>query len=372
MKGFPIGSIIPWSGSQDSIPRGWIICNGANVATTRYPLLYEVIGNTYGGTVGSTFRIPPLTNTDKAIVDIFRGYYQYLKGGTNANSFPRAAHAPDSTSLADDPFWSGIGQGNNGDEPANNQITHISTIDVVGEIASSPNFVAEYGDITLTPGEETISVSFNPRKLGDAHVPAHGHALENQDISNRWRELSRSALINGGNYRCGNLSGNFFTFFCFDRPPCVCNTSSTSVSRARRYLRFGNDQTHLREEFGANSGPAGGGGSISTGIPIAVQEVVILYYAGDGYGRGDMLSSGNVFWTNLSNAEVNFSQINGHAHGSNAYTFRGNLQVVNPGIVSNVSLNNVAINNSSGVNFGTITMNSATANLSMLFIIKAF
>lgn len=372
MKGYPIGSIIPWSGSQDFVPTGWIVCNGATISTTRYPLLYETIGNTYGGTEGSTFRLPPLTANNKAIVDMYKGYYFYLRGGTNENTFPRAAHGPQGRTINDSPFWLQVGNASNGDEGGSNQTSSISTLDVVGEIAESPNFVAEFGDITLTPGEETATVSFNPRKLSDVHMPAHSHALESQDISNKWRQLSRSALRNSGDYRCGNLSGNFFRFFCVDNPPCICRTSRNSVSRARQYLRFGNDQGQMAAEFGANGSPAGGGGSISTGIPQGQQEIVVLYFPGDGYARPDMFSNGTIFWSSLSNAEVSYAQIAGHTHGSNTYNFKGNLSVVNPGIVTNVSLNNVAINNSSGVNFGTITVNSATPNLSMLYVIKAF
>jgi len=377
MKGFPVGSIIPWSGSQDFVPTGWIICNGATISTTRYPLLYEVIGNTYGGTEGSTFRLPPLTTNNKAIVDMYKGYYFYLKGGTNDNSFPRAAHGPQGRTINDSPFWLQVGNASNGDEGGSNQTSHISTIDVVGEIAESPNFVAEFGDITLTTGEESASVSFNPRKLSDVHMPAHAHALDFEGDSNKWRQLSRSALKNNGDYRCGKLSNNFFKFLCFDRPPCMCRTSRNSVSRARRYVRYGNDQGAMKAEFGAYGSPAGGGGDIDTGIPIDQQEIVILFYPGDGYSRPDMFShssavDGTIFWSSLSNAEVSYAQIAGHTHGSNTYNFKGNLSVVNPGIVTNVSLNNVTINNSSGVNFGTITVNSATPNLSMLYIIKAF
>ena len=58
-----MGAIFPWSGAQDTIPFGWVECNGASISYTKYPLLYEKIGNTYGGVTGSTFKVPQLSVT---------------------------------------------------------------------------------------------------------------------------------------------------------------------------------------------------------------------------------------------------------------------------------------------------------------------
>lgn len=384
MKGYPIGSVIPWSGAQDSIPIGWIISNGATVATNRYPLLYECIGNSYGGVEESTFRLPPLTENSKAIADYYRGYFGYLSSGANnPNSFGPMSTPGYQTTIDTHIFWSQIGLGFNGDEAGNVQTSYISTIDVVGEFATRPtNFVARYSPIELTEGENSISVSYNSRKLSDGHIPRHSHGMEYDAPSNGWVQLGRRALQHGPRYNCGNRKR---TPFCSPAPPraCVCITEAGFTARAIRYLRYGNNQSHLQEDFltwsqssgsgGAQgTGPAGGGGSIAEGGTLSFQERVVLYLAGDGYGRGDMESAGNVFFSNLSNSEVSFSQMSGHSHGLNTFNFVGKLNVIDPGIVTNVSLNDVNINNSSGINYGTITVNTATANLSMIFIIKAY
>jgi hypothetical protein len=383
-KGFPIGSIIPWSGAQDSIPIGWVLCNGAVISITRYPLLHECIGNSYGGTSGSTFRLPPLTNGKKAIADFFTGYYNYLRSGTTADSFPYNAHTPTNPLQSTHPLWKNVGLGFNGDESGNVQTSHISTIDIEGEFANTPNnFVAQFLPITLSEGQESVTVSYNSRKLGDGHMPSHAHGLEytNGENGNSWERLGRLTLQHLENFRCGASRGFPASIFCGSGPACVCQTSRTTAARAVRYLRFGNDQNHLREDFVTNTnpggttvttGPAGGGGTIAPGTPASVQERVVLYRAGDGYGRGDMLSSGNVFFSSLSNSEVSFSQLTGHNHGINTYNFLGRLSVISPGLVANVSLNTVRIDNSSGRNFGIITVNSSTANLTMLYIIKAY
>jgi hypothetical protein len=37
---------------------GWLECNGQNLLVSEYPFLYQVIGNTYGGTTGVNFNLP--------------------------------------------------------------------------------------------------------------------------------------------------------------------------------------------------------------------------------------------------------------------------------------------------------------------------
>lgn len=42
----PVGSIIAYS--SDTIPNGWLLCDGSSFSTTSYPELFEAIGVTYG------------------------------------------------------------------------------------------------------------------------------------------------------------------------------------------------------------------------------------------------------------------------------------------------------------------------------------
>ena len=42
----PIGAILPFS--SDTIPNGWLLCDGSSFSTTSYPELFDVIGITYG------------------------------------------------------------------------------------------------------------------------------------------------------------------------------------------------------------------------------------------------------------------------------------------------------------------------------------
>lgn len=55
----PIGIIQAFSGT--TIPRGFLLCDGASYPTTEYPDLYAVIGNTYGGD-STNFNVPNLVD----------------------------------------------------------------------------------------------------------------------------------------------------------------------------------------------------------------------------------------------------------------------------------------------------------------------
>lgn len=56
---FPIGLILPFG--SDTVPDGYLPCDGTGFATTDYPELFAVIGYTFGGATG-TFNTPNLVN----------------------------------------------------------------------------------------------------------------------------------------------------------------------------------------------------------------------------------------------------------------------------------------------------------------------
>ena len=55
LDSMPIGSIILFAG--ETIPNGWLICDGDAVASATYPDLYSVIGTKYGGN-STNFNLP--------------------------------------------------------------------------------------------------------------------------------------------------------------------------------------------------------------------------------------------------------------------------------------------------------------------------
>ena len=59
MRGAAIGTILPWSGDQGTVPKGWMACNGQVLEATNYPVLASILGNTYGPTNGLNGRVYP-------------------------------------------------------------------------------------------------------------------------------------------------------------------------------------------------------------------------------------------------------------------------------------------------------------------------
>ena len=63
-SGVPIGTIIPFAGN--SIPQGYLLCDGSAISRTNYASLFAVIGTIYGaGDGNTTFKLPNLL--DKTI-----------------------------------------------------------------------------------------------------------------------------------------------------------------------------------------------------------------------------------------------------------------------------------------------------------------
>ena len=59
ITGVPTGTILPFAGN--TVPEGFLDCNGAGISASTYSALYAVIGNTYGGD-STTFNLPNLTD----------------------------------------------------------------------------------------------------------------------------------------------------------------------------------------------------------------------------------------------------------------------------------------------------------------------
>ena len=57
----PTGTIIAFAGN--TLPKGYLLCDGSKVSRTTYKKLFDVIGTTYGtGDGNTTFNLPNLTN----------------------------------------------------------------------------------------------------------------------------------------------------------------------------------------------------------------------------------------------------------------------------------------------------------------------
>jgi microcystin-dependent protein len=61
VQGIPVGVVQAYAGN--TVPDGWLLCDGSAVSRTDYADLYAVIGTTYGlGNGSTTFNLPNLTD----------------------------------------------------------------------------------------------------------------------------------------------------------------------------------------------------------------------------------------------------------------------------------------------------------------------
>lgn len=364
MRGLPIGSILPWSATTSQVPDGWVTCNGKIYDIEDYPLLYDVIGTVYGGTAGSTFKVPSINNTPKGIVDMFEGHFYYLQVEEHIQGSD--AHKPQYTSKSADAFWNIVGGGISGNEGSNTQTSWISTVDLVGDIVSSPLFLASYSDISMTEGDYFATANYNGTKLYDYHLQSHGHGINNVNTGTATTSYNRSG---GAAVRCGGEWKG-------DRS-CFVTCDTTQALRVRNGDKNANNSSHLAESFGYWETPQAGGGDVRP-VPGG-QTASGGYFPGDGRCQGDMTcasfnANDRILFTNLaSDSETaSISGVAEHNHGSNNYQFSSSFGVINPGIRNDISINNVKIVNNSGVNFGTISVTTSTATLTMPFIIRAY
>lgn len=373
MKGFPVGTILPWASDVSRVPTGWIPCNGSTYENTKYPLLEECIGNIYGGTPGSTFKIPGLTNSPKAIVDVHPGHFSMLSSGIGGNGSDQysssltggAPHRPENPTIATDAWWSLIGDGAKNDEGSNTQQNWTSTIDLVGEIVSPPNFLATYDEITMPEGTYFATAVYGSFTLRDYHLFMHSHGVNGESLGD---DKSLSYQRAGG--RAVRCSGRWSVGSC----TMSCERTQCLRVRSGRFA-VANNSDDLGREFGRWSTPAGGGGSVRF-VPGG-QTASGGYFPGTGNCSFDMTCrqySGDdeITWTSLSNPERKASDVSSHNHSANQFDFKSNIGVVAPGLQDNVQINNVSLQNSAGLNFGTILADTTTPSLNMLFIIKAY
>lgn len=68
----PIGSIVAWPGQANTIPAGWMECDGRELSNSVYGRLFASIGTTWGGVGTTRFKIPDL-----------RGYFLRGVSGTS-------------------------------------------------------------------------------------------------------------------------------------------------------------------------------------------------------------------------------------------------------------------------------------------------
>lgn len=92
----PVGGVLPFA--VNSVPTGWLLCNGSAVSRTGYANLYAKIGTTYGAGNGSTtFNLPDLRGEFVRGADLGRGVdSSRVVGSSQADLLKAHAHTASS------------------------------------------------------------------------------------------------------------------------------------------------------------------------------------------------------------------------------------------------------------------------------------
>ena len=54
----PVGTIAPFAGTDDNVPKGWLLCDGKTFSSIEYPDLANLVGDIYGGHEGNNYYLP--------------------------------------------------------------------------------------------------------------------------------------------------------------------------------------------------------------------------------------------------------------------------------------------------------------------------
>jgi len=56
----PVGTVAPFIGNTDSVPKNWLLCDGSYASIDAYPDLFRLIGSIYGEVLDGRFKLPDL------------------------------------------------------------------------------------------------------------------------------------------------------------------------------------------------------------------------------------------------------------------------------------------------------------------------
>ena len=145
------GMLTCWAGTAGAGPAGWLLCDGASVATATYPDLFTAIGYTYGG-AGANFNLPNL-------VDVF------VRGQSTQTA---ATGGADSLTLS-----------------TAQMPTHTHTVNDGGHTHDVPSHNLEEWKKSGGAGGSTSTDSYQQENLGlSIYNPNDGYSWSNLGINN--------------------------------------------------------------------------------------------------------------------------------------------------------------------------------------------
>ena len=174
-KASPIGTIMPWTGSTstsdltpDAIPKGWIVCNGAQLLAKDYPILAQILGNLYG----------PVTEPGQPFIGISNSYPSYNDDDVfNLPTLNQTVPIDLEGNLLSPLELSVVGQyislnGFEGNQAPSNVLSYI---DATFSAAVDSQLAGKIRGITIEPPSYFDTIRTIPRKLGVEHTATHTH-----------------------------------------------------------------------------------------------------------------------------------------------------------------------------------------------------
>lgn len=154
IKSFPSGAILPFPNNhQDSIPSGWLLCDGSSISRNTYSKLFSLVGTTYGpGNSPTEFNIPDLQEWFVKGVDT-SSMRDSNSGAGNIND--STVHFQQSSYQYD--FQLQISDSQYTDSAANNIIDRSSTSNLAGDHTHPYTVIIDQAPFGAGIGGDSIS-----------------------------------------------------------------------------------------------------------------------------------------------------------------------------------------------------------------------
>jgi len=354
LKGTAIGTVVPWTGDLSKIPTGWLECNNQSLLVDSYPMLYEIIGNKYGGILNVDFRLPNIAG--KALVD-----YHSSHASISGYDIPQLH-----TDLIND----------SNDTGNESNFSRTSDIDLFAFYNEAVNNML--GFVTETDLNDPVffdGVTVSGRVLGDHHIGTHVHA-NTFDVISKPSQFAEECQADGGAYNCAIPFG-----------PCQDDCANLQFNRVEA-----NNSAPDRQRIGIFDGTPAGGDKFYTGGAYSNADgwAARRNPGQNGSTNYNYVDSGNMDteesisnpWSfaavDTSSPYANFvnsgqDNLNAHTHPAQFFQItKGSMTTPATIVLNTVSRGNVQPVNSTNVGIGVIRANTETPNATVLHIIRAY
>lgn len=349
MKGMSIGTIIPWTGGLGTIPPGWIACNVNFLKVEDYPLLFDVIGYTYGESAdGKSFGLPESGNrtlsdiTTDYLSNVSQTYTSYV--GENSLNVDR----PNFKSLIDVRL-----NINNSVSPEQAYSGRITGLNIIGPFIND-------------------SVTIADRAVGDLHMASHNHEGQYESIQRAGGSVEecQGGGANAAFTGCGGALVLNSADCCENVNYYVCELNNPSAGVNTYYI------TSITGGIPLGGDGASTNNRITGNVPRQINSPIKNYT--ETSDDTVLVSSPYNFATTLSNPYTEWESpgndtITGHSHSPIDWSINiGSVRVQTSISTDKILPGTVQPDNSENTSVCTLDVDVQTPSLRILYIIRAW